>query len=143
MKGIFDSYKSFALVGLSSSPKSFSRTAFKFLKAQGCRVYPVNPRIDQVEGEPCYPSIASLPAVDAALMFTSPRVTEELLRELKDKGISFVLFQQGSADQAVLDRAAQIGLEHKNSCVFLQHSRAGFPHSLHRFINRTFKIDQL
>jgi predicted CoA-binding protein len=142
MGDFFNSYKRLAFVGLSGDPKSFSRGVFKFLSEQGYEIYPVNPALEQVENQKCYKSIDSVPAVEAVLFFTNPRVTSELLSACKAKGIEHVWFQQGAADEEVLNIARQLNLDYQNSCVYLHHNKAGFPHSFHRFINRTFKLNR-
>lgn len=142
MEDFFNRYNKLALIGLSGNPKSFSRGVFKFLSEQGYQIYPVNPALDEVENQKCYKSIDSIPAAEAVLFFTNPRVTLKLLAECKARGLEHVWFQQGAADEKVLNLARELDLDYKNSCVYLHHNKAGFPHSFHRFINRTFKLDQ-
>lgn len=141
MEDFFFKFKEFAVVGLSSNPKSFSSGACKFLKSQGYTIYPVNPNVKEIDGQTCYSSLDSVPQVQAAIFFTNPRVTVEQLAICKEKGINQVWFQQGSANAYVIDKAKELGLQYKNSCVFLHQPNAGFPHNFHRFINKVFKID--
>ena len=142
MNDFFAKFNRFAVLGLSRNPKSFSRQACAFLKTEGYEIYPVNPNTDVIEGQACYNSVESLPAVPAAIFFTPPRVTESLLPVCKDKGIINVWFQQGSADKAVITIADELGLIYKNSCVFLHHPHAGFPHNFHRLIVRMLGRDK-
>ncbi len=141
MKDFFRKYHRFAVVGLSRDPKSFSRGACKFLIDQGCELVAVNPREENIAGIVSMPSLDLIPEVDGAIFFTNPRVTVTLLPQCLDKGIKKVWFQQGSADEAVLKLAQQLGLSYVNSCVFLHHPRAGFPHNVHRAVARVFKLD--
>ncbi|MDD4803551.1 MAG: CoA-binding protein [Syntrophomonas sp.] len=141
MEDFFMKFKEFAVVGLSSNSKSFSRGACNYLKSQGYSIYPVNPNVKEIDGQTCYSSLDSVPQVQAAIFFTNPRVTVEQLAICKEKGINQVWFQQGSANAYVIDKAKELGLQYKNSCVFLHQPNAGFPHNFHRFINKVFKID--
>ncbi len=141
MEDFFVHFKNFAVIGLSGKPKSFSRSACDFLRSQGCNIYPVNPNVSEIDGQQCYGSIESLPGVDAAIFFTNPKVTVELLPLCKDKGITQVWFQQGSANDAVINMVKDLNIRYKNSCVFMHHPEAGFPHNFHRFINKVFKIE--
>ncbi|HCF51419.1 MAG TPA: hypothetical protein DER60_14125 [Syntrophomonas sp.] len=141
MKDFFRKYHRFAVVGLSRDPKSFSRGACKFLIDQGCELVAVNPREENIAGIVSMPSLDLIPEVDGAIFFTNPRVTVTLLPQCLDQGIKKVWFQQGSADEAVLKLAQQLGLSYVNSCVFLHHPRAGFPHNVHRAVARVFKLD--
>jgi uncharacterized protein len=136
MNDFFVRFNRFAVLGLSRNPKSFSRQAYTFLKSEGCEIYPVNPNTDSIDGQTCYNSVATLPDAAAAIFFTPPRITETLLPACKDKGILNVWFQQGSADKAVIKAAEELGLSYENSCVFMHHPHAGFPHNFHGFIVR-------
>ncbi len=138
MDDFFSRYKKLAILGLSRNPKAFSRQIYTFLKSKGFDLYPVNPNVEFIDGIKCYPSIESLPEVQAAVFITPPRVSEQLLSQCKEKGITNVWFQQGSADQAVLRIADQLGMNYRDSCVFLHHPESGFPHNFHRFMVRLF-----
>lgn len=70
--------------------------------------------------------------------FTPPEITAKLLPLCKKQGIDDVWFQQGSADQSVLSKAAQLGVSYVDSCVFLHHPESGFPHNFHRFMVKIF-----
>src|SRR5919106_2068725 len=54
-----------AVVGASDSPGSASALNYRLIrdwsKQLGRRVYAVNPNRDQVDGEPCYPSVVDVP----------------------------------------------------------------------------------
>ncbi|PKM76708.1 MAG: hypothetical protein CVU90_11025 [Firmicutes bacterium HGW-Firmicutes-15] len=142
MNGFFTRFNRFAVLGLSRNPKSFSRQACALLKSEGYEIYPVNPNTDVIDDQTCYNSVESLPEVQAAIFFTTPRVTETLLPVCKDKGIIEVWFQQGSADNAVIKAADDLGMTYKKSCVFLHQPNAGFPHNFHRLMVRILGIDK-
>ncbi len=142
MDDFFSRYTKLAILGVSRDPKAFSRQAYAFLHSNGYELYPVNPNTETIEGQKCYPSIESLPDVQAAVFFTPPRVSEQLLPLCKDKGIVNVWFQQGSADQTVLELAGSLGMSYRDSCVFLHHPESGFPHNLHRFMVKVFSRDK-
>lgn len=142
MNDFFARFNRFAVLGLSRNPKSFSRQAYAYLQSEGYELYPVNPHAQGIEGQVCYSSIENLPHVQAAIFFTPPRVSEILLPVCKAKGITDVWFQQGSADNAVLKVADDLGMDFKNSCVFLHLPNSGFPHNFHRLIVRILKTDK-
>ena len=58
---ILDTYRTFAVVGLSNRPESPSRSVASHLKERGYRIVPVNPSLDEVLGEKCYPDLTSIP----------------------------------------------------------------------------------
>ncbi len=57
----FLAQKKIALVGVSDKRETGCNMAYKKFKAAGYRVYAVNPRITEFEGDPCYPDLQSLP----------------------------------------------------------------------------------
>ncbi|WP_406672632.1 CoA-binding protein [Natronospira sp.] len=141
MQDFFIRFRTFAVLGLSRKPKSFSRKVYAFLKDEGFILYPVNPHMEKIDDQEAFKDISSLPPVEAAIFFTNPRVTEKLLPLCKEKGILNVWFQLGSADANVLKLAHELGLHFKTSCVFLHRPRAGFPHNVHRFVVKKLGLD--
>jgi uncharacterized protein len=53
--------KIIAVVGHSEKPARASYQVAKFLRSVGYTVYPVNPLITTIDGQPCYPSLAAIP----------------------------------------------------------------------------------
>ena len=68
---------SIALVGASDDPGKTGGRPLQFLRRSGfaARVYPINPRRDQVQGERAWPSLASLPEVPEHVFVLSPTDT--------------------------------------------------------------------
>jgi predicted CoA-binding protein len=65
--------------------------AFKRFKDAGYTVWPVNPRIKEFEGAPCYPNLSSIPEKpDAVFILTRPEVTEQIVQESVDLGVKHV-----------------------------------------------------
>ena len=81
--------KSVALIGASPRPGSLGRLLARNLLRAGFRgdTYFVNPRADEVEGQPCYPDVASLPETpDLAVIATPPDTVAGLIAELGERG---------------------------------------------------------
>ena len=58
------------------------------------RCFPVNPKYDEIEGAPCYPTVSDVPEdVDLAVLFIPARFVPETLRECGRKGIRRVIIQ--------------------------------------------------
>ncbi|MEK9890396.1 MAG: CoA-binding protein, partial [Gammaproteobacteria bacterium] len=57
---IFASSRRIAVVGLSPDPSKASYGVAQYL-SQYYEVVPVNPNYEDIEGVPCYPSVASIP----------------------------------------------------------------------------------
>lgn len=87
----FLAQKVIAVVGVSDQRETGANRNYKIFKQHGYRVYPVNPRISAFDAVPCYPDLESIPEKpDAVFMLTSPRVTEQIVRQCVDLGVKHV-----------------------------------------------------
>jgi len=87
----FLAQKSIAIVGVSDKSETACNMNYEKFKREGYTVYAVNPRISEFKGEPCYPDLGSIPEKpDAVFMMTSPKVTEEIVRQAVDVGVKHV-----------------------------------------------------
>ncbi len=77
------------LVGASENPKRFGNTIYRELRAHGYEVVPVNPNGVMVEGELCYPDLASVPGVvdGVMVMVTEKSVENHITRIYQQVGI--------------------------------------------------------
>ena len=55
-----------SIVGASDEKGNFGGAIYRALKAHGHEVVAVNPNAQQVDGDPCYPGLASVPALSVA-----------------------------------------------------------------------------
>jgi predicted CoA-binding protein len=71
--------KRVAVTGVSRQPKDHgSNIVYKRLRDRGYEVFAVNPNADEVEGDPCYHDLHSIPGgVDAVVIATRPAIAEE------------------------------------------------------------------
>jgi uncharacterized protein len=87
----FLAQKRIAVVGVSRTSDSTANLIYKKLKDAGHEVYAVNPNAQSIDGEPCYPDVKSTPArADAVMIVTTPQVTEQIVRDCAEAGISRV-----------------------------------------------------
>lgn len=87
----FLAQKRIAVAGVSSTKPDAPNLIYRKLRDSGYQVYAINPKVQTVEGDPCYPDLKSLPEkVDAVVIGTRPEVTEQIVRECAELGISRV-----------------------------------------------------
>ena len=87
----FLAQKKIAVVGVSDLRDTGCNLNYRKFKANGYKVYAVNPRISTFEGDPCYPDLKSIPEVpDAVFILASPKVTEAIVRQCVDLGIKHI-----------------------------------------------------
>jgi hypothetical protein len=58
---ILNNSRTIAIVGLSAERQKASYFVATYLRSAGYRVIPVNPRVDKIFGEQCYPNLSSIP----------------------------------------------------------------------------------
>ena len=106
---------SIAIIGASADPESISGRPLGILLGHGYRgrLYPVNPRHEQLSGLRCYPDVASVPGpIDVALVVVSASRVVGVLTACATAGVRFaVVISSGFAEQAGADPAVQRALE--------------------------------
>lgn len=116
---------------------------FEELCQRGHEVVPVNPKASDILGRHCFPRVQDIdPAPDAALLLTSPAVTNSVVRDCAEAGIQLVWMYRGSGQGSVSEEAVEFcrakGIEVvPGQCpfMFLQPVR-----SFHWFHRLVFKI---
>ena len=102
-----------AVVGCSPDPWRASHEVAAKLQRWGYRVIPVNPGVDEVLGERCYPSLADIPpdaGVEVVDVFRRSRFAGAHVDEGIAIGAKAVWLQLGVIDEAAAARAEQAGL---------------------------------
>ena len=87
----FLAVKKIAVVGVSDKRDTGCNLAYTRFKENGYQVFAVNPRITDFKGDPCYADLKYIPEkVDAVFILTSPKVTDEVVRQCVELGIKYV-----------------------------------------------------
>lgn len=99
----FTAQKRLAIVGATTDTKKYGNEIFRDLTSRRYEVYPVNPRLKELEGTNCYPSLSKIPVkVDAVDFVVTPPVTEEILKKCKELGLDHIWLQPGSESEAAI-----------------------------------------
>lgn len=104
----FLAQKRIAVAGVSRNEGQAANTVYKKLRDAGYQVFPVNPKAEEVEGDPCYADIKSIPGgVDGVVIATPPQATDQVVRECAEAGISRIWmhrsFGEGSVSSEAID----------------------------------------
>lgn len=132
--------KRVALVGVSRNPKDFSRTLYRELQQRGYEVVPVNPQTTELEGQPCFARLQDInPPVEGALLVTSPEVTDKIVHDCAEAGISRVWLHRGEGIGAVSQSAVDFCQAHHikvvpGFCPFMFLPQTAFFHRAHGFV---------
>jgi predicted CoA-binding protein len=111
IKKILEDCRTIAVVGLSSNPGRASNGVAGYMKRQGYKIIPVNPREEQVFGETSYPTLADVPVkIDLVDVFRRSEEAGKVVDEAIEVGAKAVWLQEGVIDNAAAERAQQAGL---------------------------------
>jgi len=137
-KAIMDDFlaqKTFAIVGVSRDQKKFGTIVYRDLKKKGFDVIAVNPKMESIDGDPCYPNLASLPKpVGGIIVVVSPERTETVVKEAKEAGINHVWMQQGAGSKAAIQFCEENGMNVVHGhCIMMFTDPTGF-HKFHRWV---------
>ena len=99
----FMGQKRFAIVGATDNKKKYGNEILHNLKKRGYEVYPVNPRLDEIEGMKCYHHLSEIPVkVDVVDFVVPPPATEEILKECRQLGLGRIWLQPGAESEAAI-----------------------------------------
>jgi uncharacterized protein len=133
--------KRVAVTGVSRTPKDHgSNTVYKRLRQRGYEVFAVNPNADEVEGDPCYQDLKSIPGgIQAVVIGTRPEIAEDTMRECDELGIAHVWMHRGPGAGSVSDAATEYGRQHgitviDGGCPCMFAPTADFGHKIMRFV---------
>ena len=113
--GEFLAQKRIAVAGVSRQGDTAANVVYRKLRGAGYAVFAVNPNTTQVEGDRCYPDLRSIPGgVEAVVVATHPSVSEKIVRECAEVGVSRVWLHRaigrGSVSPAALAFCAEKGM---------------------------------
>ena len=101
-----------AIVGVSQDPEKYGGRIYRTLRDAGYKVYAVNPRGGDLDGIPVYRSLAELPEIPEVVdLVVRPSVTEQVVREACDLGISRVWMQPGSESEGAIEYCQRHGMQ--------------------------------
>ena len=125
MKEILLSIKTIASVGLSSSDEKESYWIVSYLKEQGYRIIPVNPKATEILGEKVYASLSDIPdKVDVVQVFRKSEDVPPVVDEAIKIGAKVVWMQEGIVNEEAAQKAREAGLQVvMNACMRMTHRR--------------------
>lgn len=130
-----------AVTGVSSKPAGHgSNAVYQRLRQRGYAVFAVNPNATQVEGDPCFPDLASIPGgVEAVVIATRPERADATMRECVDLGITHVWMHRSFGGGSVSTTAAEYGRQHgivviDGGCPLMFDPTADLGHKMFRFV---------
>ncbi len=114
-----------AVVGHSDNPARTSYRIAQFLRDTGYTVYPVNPTVDQIDGEKSYASLRDVPEpIDIVNVFRRSEHLEGVVEDAIAANAKMVWAQLGVSDEDAQLKAEEAGLDIiMNRCIKIEYAR--------------------
>jgi uncharacterized protein len=120
-----------AVVGCSPNPARPSHSIALYLMENGYRVIPVNPGHREILGQPCYRSLAEIPAdrrIDIVDVFRRPEFIAPVAEQAIARGVGFFFMQLGIAEPVSARRLEEAGIPvAMDRCILVEHGRHRIP----------------
>jgi predicted CoA-binding protein len=125
LRRILQHSRTLAVVGLSAQWHRPSYFAAKYMRDHGYRIFPVNPRYDEVLGQRCYPDLRSVPEpIDIVDCFRKAEEIPAIADAAIAIGAKVLWMQLGIVNDEAAQRASAAGLDVvMNHCVKIEHAR--------------------
>jgi predicted CoA-binding protein len=133
--------KRIAVTGVSRHAENHGSNAiYRRLRERGYQVFAVNPNAREVEGDPSYADLKSIPnGLDAVVIATRPELALDTMRESAELGIKHVWMHRGPDAGSVSAAATEFGRQHgitviDGGCPLMFGPTADFGHKVMRLI---------
>ena len=121
--------KTIAVLGMSNKPDRASYNIGRYLAKHGYRVLPVNPVLEEIDGQPCYASLEAAQAaakIDLVDVFRASEHVPGIVDEVIRLGIPYLWLQDGVTHDEAVARAESAGVKCvQDDCIFREHAARG------------------
>jgi predicted CoA-binding protein len=136
--------KTIAVVGMSDKATRASHHIGKYLAENGYRVFPVNPALKEILGQPCYPDLDSAqaaareqtgaghndPGIDLVDVFRASENVPPIVDDVIRLGIPYLWLQDGVIHDEAIARAQAAGVKCiQNDCIYREHAKRADLHA--------------
>jgi predicted CoA-binding protein len=134
--------KRIAIVGVSRKKSHFSRAVLTEFRKRGYDVVPCNPHESTIDELTAFPNVQSIrPPVDAVLVMTPPEVTESIVKECQQAGVTRIWLHRGTGMGASSSAAIAFCLSHNmkviaGHCPLMFLSDAHLVHRIHGWFKK-------
>jgi predicted CoA-binding protein len=122
---ILTSYKTIAVVGLSSNPARPSYGVTEYMQSAGYQIIPVNPNETDVLGEPSYATLDEVPQkIEIVDIFRRPEEVPAVVEAAIKTGAKVIWMQLGVANPAAAEKARSAGITVvMDACLLIEHKK--------------------
>jgi predicted CoA-binding protein len=127
IRHILEHTKTIAVLGLSDDPTRASHGVAAYLQRAGYRIIPVNPTLNEILGEACYPTLteaARHAQIDLVDVFRRSDAVPAIVEEAIALGLPALWLQEGVVHEAAAEKARRAGLRVvMDRCMLKEHRR--------------------
>jgi uncharacterized protein len=125
MATILETYKTLAVVGLSSKPMRASYGVASYMQSHGYRIIPVNPNEKAVLNEKAFAALEDVSeAVPVVVIFRRPEFVPGIVESAIRKGARVIWMQEGVIHEEAARRAREAGLTViQDRCILKEHAK--------------------
>lgn len=123
IREILETYRTIAVVGLSSRPHRASNGVSRYMQRAGYRIIPVNPTETEVLGEKAYASLDEVPEpFEIVDIFRRPEFVPDIVEAAIRRKARVIWMQEGVIHEAAAERARAAGLQVvMDLCILREH----------------------
>ena len=116
IKNFLNKENTIGFVGATIQKEKWGYKKYKETKEAGFKVYPVNPKYGEVDGDKCFPDLKSLTESlcekpDFVITIIPPKITERTVEQCKILGIDKIWMQPGSESEKAIKFCEENGIE--------------------------------
>ena len=125
LEQIFQQTVRIAVVGLSQKTNRPSHIVALYMQQAGYEIIPVNPGLDEILGEKCYPDLQSIPvSVDVVNIFRRSDQVRPFVEDAIAIKAKVVWMQEGIVNEEAAEMAEQAGLTViMDRCIKIDHAQ--------------------
>lgn len=109
-----------AVIGASSDPERYSYKAVHLLEEKGHRVFPVHPKLQDLEGRKVYPSVLAVPEkIDTLSLYVSAAISSKFKDDLLKAAPKRIIFNPGAENPELAAAAEAKGIHTVEACTLV------------------------
>jgi predicted CoA-binding protein len=111
-----------AVIGANNHPEKYGYVIYRDLKRKGFKLFPINPKTAEVDGDRSYARLSELPETPSIVDFvTPPPVTLKILVECLTLNLKNVWLQPGSESPEVMEFVQENNFNYlANACIMVE-----------------------
>lgn len=116
-----------AILGASDKSERYAYKAFKMLQEYGHNVFPVHPRLDEVQGVKVFSSLKKISEkIDTLTMYVGEARSQGLIDDVLRLHPDRIIFNPGAENASLEQRATEAGIVCINGCTLVMLSTGQF-----------------